>query len=53
MIIGRETYSGMRMYRSKNPLIYIFYYKNTRDEEYLKKALEGINEEYIEYENDD
>lgn len=41
-----------RMYRSKNPLIYIFYYKDTRDEEYLNKALEGINEEYIEYEND-
>lgn len=52
MIIGRETYSGMRMYRSKKPLIYIFYYKGTRDEEYLQKALEGINEEYVEYESD-
>ena len=41
-----------RMYRSENPLIYIFYYKGTRDEEYLQKALEGINEEYIEYESD-
>ena len=41
-----------RMYRSKNPLIYIFYYKGTRDEEYLQKALEGINEEYVEYESD-
>lgn len=38
--------------RSKNPCIYIFYYKDTRDEEYLQKALEGINEEYIEYESD-
>ena len=41
-----------RMYRSKKPLIYIFYYKGTRDEEYLQKALEGINEEYVEYESD-
>lgn len=40
-----------RMYRSKKPLIYIFYYKGTRDEEYLQKALEGINEEYVEYGN--
>lgn len=40
-----------RMYRSERPLIYIFYYKGTRDEEYLQKALEGINEEYVEYEN--
>lgn len=40
-----------RMYRSERPLIYIFYYKETRDEEYLQKALEGINNEYIEYEN--
>lgn len=38
-----------RMYRSEKPLIYIFYYKGTRDEEYLQKALEGINEEYVEY----
>lgn len=41
-----------RMYRSENPLIYIFYYKGTRDEEYLQKALEGINKEYVEYESD-
>lgn len=40
-----------RMYRSERPLIYIFYYKGTRDEEYLQKALEGINKEYIEYED--
>lgn len=36
-----------RMFRAKNPVIYIFYYKDTRDEEYLQKAIEGINEEYI------
>lgn len=40
-----------RMYRSEKPLIYIFYYKGTRDEEYLQKALEGINEGYVEYED--
>lgn len=39
-----------RMYRSERPLIYIFYYKGTRDEEYLQKALEGINGEYVEIE---
>ena len=38
-----------RMFRSKEPHIYIFYYKNTRDEEYLNKAISGINPEYIEY----
>lgn len=41
-----------RAYRAENPLIYIFYYKGTRDEEYLQKALEGINEKYVEYESD-
>lgn len=38
-----------RMFRSKEPHIYIFYYKDTRDEEYLNKAISGINPEYIEY----
>lgn len=38
--------------RSENPHIHIFCYRNTRDEEYLQKALEGINEEYVEYESD-
>ena len=27
--------------------VYILYYKNTRDEEYLQKALENINKNYI------
>lgn len=36
-----------RVYRSKNPEQYIFYYKNTRDEEFLKEALEGIDTKYI------
>ena len=36
-----------RVYRADNPVQYIFYYKNTRDEEYLAKALEGINSEYV------
>lgn len=35
--------------RSDSPHIYIFCYKNTRDEECLNKALEGINKDYIEY----
>lgn len=38
-----------RMFRSKEPHIHIFYYKDTRDEEYLQKALEGINEKYVEF----
>lgn len=38
--------SGRAM-RANEPEIYILYYKRTRDEEYLKKALEGINPEYI------
>ena len=36
-----------RILRSDEPKIYILYFRQTRDEEYLKKALEGINEEYI------
>lgn len=37
-----------RTLRADSPLQYILYYKNTRDEEYLKNALEGINNNYIE-----
>ena len=37
-----------RAMRAKDPVQYIFYYKDTRDEEYLKKVLEGINPEYIQ-----
>lgn len=43
----RVTQKTGRMYRSEHPEIYIFYYKNTRDEEFLKMALEGIDEKYI------
>ena len=34
------------LFRS-DPVQFIFYYKNTRDTEYLENVLEGINEEYI------
>ena len=34
--------------RANSPVQYIFYYRNTRDEEYLKDALQGIDKEYIE-----
>lgn len=37
-----------RALRAYKPEIYIFYYPQTRDEEYLKKAIEGINKEYLE-----
>ena len=44
-----------RTTRAKEPRQYIFYYKGTRDEEYLKKAIEGIDTTYIKqldlYEN--
>lgn len=36
-----------RSLRAEDPNQYIFYYKNTRDEEYLVNALEGINKDYI------
>lgn len=36
-----------RALRANNPIQYIFYYKNTRDEEYLNNALEGIDTKYI------
>lgn len=36
-----------RSLRADDPVQYIFYYRGTRDEEYLQKALEGINEDYI------
>ena len=43
-----------RSLRAEDPVQYIFYYKNTRDTEYLQNALEGINKNYIQelnYEN--
>ena len=36
-----------RTLRAEDPVQYIFYFKNTRDEEYLEKVLDGINSEYI------
>ena len=36
-----------RTLRAESPEQYIIYYKGTRDEEYLKKALESIDEKYI------
>lgn len=36
-----------RSMRAEDPIQYIFYYKYTRDEEYLEKVLEGIDKEYI------
>ena len=36
-----------RTLRADSPEQYIIYFKGTRDEEYLKNALEGINEKYI------
>lgn len=37
-----------RVLRAKDPIQYIFYYKNTRDEEYLKDILENIDKDMIE-----
>lgn len=36
-----------RVMRAEDPIQYIFYYKNTRDEEYMKRVLEGIDSNYI------
>lgn len=36
-----------RSLRATDPVQFIFYYKNTRDTEYLENVLEGIDEEYI------
>lgn len=37
-----------RTLRAESPVQYIVYYKGTRDEEYLQKALENIDKKYIE-----
>ena len=37
-----------RTLRANDPHQYIFYYKYTRDQEYLDKVLEGINKDYID-----
>lgn len=36
-----------RSLRAEDPVQYIFYYKNTKDEEYLKNILENINPQYV------
>ena len=37
----REIYQKIgRVLRSDKPLVYMFYYKNTRDEEYIKNISE-------------
>ena len=40
-----------RVLRADSPVICIFYYKDTQDEVYLKKALENIDSKYIQYIN--
>lgn len=40
-----------RVMRSDDPVSFIFYYKNTQDENYLKKALENVDTKYIQYVN--
>ena len=37
-----------RILRSETPQQYIFYYKNTRDEEYLSNILKGVDMDYIQ-----
>lgn len=36
-----------RSMRAEDPVQYIFYYKNTKDEEYLNNVVENISKEYI------
>ena len=36
-----------RIYRAEHPVIYVLYYKNTRDEEFFNNAIYGINPKYI------
>lgn len=38
-----------RSLRAENPEQYIFYFKNTRDVEYLNKALKDIDPKYVRY----
>lgn len=42
-----------RAMRAKNPVIYVFVYKDTRDEVFLENVLNGIDSKYIEYEDYD
>lgn len=36
-----------RSLRAEDPIQFIFYYENTRDTEYLRNVLEGVNKKYI------
>lgn len=38
-----------RSMRAEDPVAYIFYYRNTQDENYLKNALENIDDKFIKY----
>lgn len=40
-----------RSLRAEDPVTYIFYYKNTQDENYLKKAIENIDEKFLKHIN--
>ena len=40
-----------RSLRAEDPVTFIFYYKNTQDENYLKGALENIDAKYVQYIN--
>jgi superfamily II DNA or RNA helicase len=40
-----------RSMRAEDPVSYIFYYKDTQDEKYLKNALENIEDKFINYTN--
>ena len=40
-----------RVLRADSPVCYIFYYKDTQDENYLKTALENIDSKYVQHIN--
>ena len=40
-----------RCMRANDPIAYIFYYKDTQDDVYLKQALENIDEKFVKYIN--
>jgi superfamily II DNA or RNA helicase len=42
-----------RILRSSEPIVYVLYYENTRDEAFLENVLNGIDKKYIEYEDYD
>lgn len=41
-----------RVMRAENPLIFVFYFKDSRDTEYLENILEEIKEDHIKYIDD-